>query len=222
MQQKDGQILLHSAMPKPATARARLEEYLTSLPAGAIFSRRDVQGLAPAGSIGSALARMVGEGRLERLGPGLFHLPRINPRLQRAVPPDIHDVAQALARKFSWTLIPSGQWAANRLGLSTQVPAQAEYLSDGPDRTETVGRRRLRIRHARPKDLLADDPEVSVVIQALRNLGREAVDDTVVRRLRRTLPGNVRERLVERTRSTSHWLHEVARRLADDGEVGHG
>lgn len=209
-------------MSKPATARARLESYLETLERGAVFSRRDVQGLAPAGSIGSALARMVGEGRLERLGPGLFHLPRVNPRLQRAVPPDIHDVAQALARKFGWTLVPSGQWAANRLGLSTQVPAQAEYLSNGPDRTETVGRRRLRIRHARPKDLLADDPEVSLVIQALRHLGRDAVDAPVLDKLRKTLPNGVRERLFERTRSTSHWLHEVASQLVDEREVGHG
>ncbi len=203
-------------MPKPPTARLELNAFLEAQGTGAVFTRRDVQGLAPAGSIGSALARLVKEGRLQRLGPGLFHYPRFNSELRRVVPPDLHAIAQALARKFGWTLIPSGQWAANQLGLSTQVPAHAEYFSDGPDRTESFGRRRLKIRHARPKDLLVHDPEVSAIIQALRYLGKDRVDKSVVRQLCNDIPKPVRDRLLELTRSTSHWLHDIARRLVNE------
>jgi hypothetical protein len=53
--------------------------------------------------------------------------------------PDVDQVARAIARKFGWRIQPSGAIAANLLGLSTQVPARAAYLSDGPDRSYKIG-----------------------------------------------------------------------------------
>lgn len=38
---------------------------------------------------------------------------------------------KAIARKYNWTIAPSGNTALNLLGLSTQVPSKWKYVSYG-------------------------------------------------------------------------------------------
>jgi len=42
----------------------------------------------------------------------------------------VDELASALARKSGWRIQPSENTALDRLGLSTQVPAQSVYLSE--------------------------------------------------------------------------------------------
>ena len=57
--------------------------------------------------------------------------------------PDLDELASALARKSSWRIQPSENTALNQLGLSTQVPVQSVYLSDGPSKSYEIGKRQL-------------------------------------------------------------------------------
>jgi hypothetical protein len=130
---------------------------------------------------GRVLARMVEDESIRRLAPGLFDSPRINERLGGQLSADVNQVAQAMARKFRWTIAPQGALAANRLGLSQQVPAQYAYLTDCPTRRIKVGNRVIQFhQHARPKDLRAERVLSATVVQALRHLGRRAVDQQVI------------------------------------------
>jgi integrase len=69
---------------------------------------------------------------------GIYDYPRFSKLLDQSLSPDIDQVARALARKFRWCIQPTGATALNFLGLSTQVPARAVYLSDGPDRVYQI------------------------------------------------------------------------------------
>lgn len=82
---------------------------------------------------------------------GLYDLPKFNPDLEAELTPDLHNAAQAVARRQRWRIIPEGAWAANVLGLSTQVPSKITYLIDGPKHQIAVGRRMIFFKHARPK-----------------------------------------------------------------------
>jgi len=172
--------------------------------------------LASSGTLGRVLARMVEDGTIRRIDRGLFDYPRINEKLGGRLSPDIDQVAQALARKFRWTIVPQGALAANRLGLSRQVPARYVYLSDGPTKKVKIGTRTIRFQHARPKDLRADSVLSATVIQALRYLGRNAVDKNVIGPLRYTLSAKDRRRLVKDTRYGTDWIHQIAKQLAGD------
>ena len=78
---------------------------------------------------------------IRRVIRGTYDYPRKSKALRGPLSPDIDQVAHALARKFPWRIQPDGATAQNLLGLSTQVRARVSYLSDGPDRSYTVGRR---------------------------------------------------------------------------------
>jgi hypothetical protein len=83
--------------------------------------------------------------------------------------PDTDQVARALARKFNWRIQPSGATALNLLGLSTQVPARAVYLSDGPDRSYTVGNTGLDFEHTALKEVGFKLRESGLIVQALKS-----------------------------------------------------
>lgn len=181
---------------------------------GYAFTRKDMIDVATSGTLGRILARMADEGTIRRLDAGLFDYPRINEKLGGQLSPDIDQVARAVARKFRWTIVPQGALAANRLGLSSQVPAQYVYLSDGPTKRIKIGNRTIRFQHARPKDLRAASIRSATAIQALRYIGRDAVDQRVIDRLRHVLPFKDRKQLVEDTQYGSDWLHQITKKLA--------
>ena len=172
--------------------------------------------LASSGTLGRVLVRLVEDGTIRRIDRGLFDYPRINEKLGGLLSPDIDQVAQALARKFRWTIVPQGALAANRLGLTRQVPARYVYLSDGPARQLRIGNRTIRFQHARPKDLRTDSVLSATVIQALRHLGRDAADQKVIEALRNMLVAKDRKRLVEDTRYGTDWIHQIAKQLDGD------
>jgi hypothetical protein len=65
----------------------------------------------------------------------------MNPELGGELSPDIDEAARTIARRNRWIIIPYGPWAANLVGLSTQVPAKIVYLSNGPSKKVSLGRR---------------------------------------------------------------------------------
>ena len=96
------------------------------------FSKNDFLDLAGDDAIRKALSRLEARGTIRRVLRGLYDYPRFSTLLNEPMGPDLDQVAQALARKSGWRIQPSKNTALNVLGLSTQVPAQAVYLSDGP------------------------------------------------------------------------------------------
>lgn len=71
--------------------------------------------------------------------------------------------------------MPEGAWAANLLGLSTQVPSKIIYLTDGPNNVVPIGRRSIQFKHARPKAMAEPEGKIALVVQALRHLGKDGV-----------------------------------------------
>jgi len=113
---------------------------------------------------------------------------RFSKLLDQPLSPDIDQVARALARKFRWHIQPSGATALNFLGLSTQVPARATYLSDGPDRVYQIGNTALVFEHTALKESGVDLKESGLIVQALKSLGQERITPEVIAKIRAWLP----------------------------------
>src|SRR5262245_26515031 len=140
---------------------------------GVVFTPADFFDLGDRAALDQALSRLARQGTIRRLARGLYDYPRINPQLGPISPgPDA--IARAVARKTSSKVQIAGAQAANALGLSTQVPAHAVYLTDGPSRRVAIGRSVITLRRASPKHLLAAGSTAGTVVQALRYLGRDA------------------------------------------------
>lgn len=191
---------------------------------GKVFIPKDFLDLGSRDAADQALSRLVKSGAIERLGRGLYHYPQRNERLGIPLAPDLDDIADALGRQTGSRVVPSGAVAANRLGLSTQVPARPVYLTDGRTRQVRIGSTVIQLRHAAPKELPVGSRTSALVFQALRYLGQAAVDDRVMARLRRSLSAEQRQELLRDGRYTTDWIAAVVRQVARDKEetVGHG
>lgn len=143
---------------------------------GSVFTPSDFLTVGARSSVDQALSRLVKGGQLRRLARGLYDFPKMHPKLG-ALSPDPDDVAQALARETGSQVQIAGVRAANALGLSTQVPAQSTYLTDGPSRRVVLGKRVVNLRHASPKHLIAPGSPAGTVVQALRHVGPAGAAD---------------------------------------------
>jgi Family of unknown function (DUF6088) len=117
---------------------------------GKVFSAKDFLDIASRTMIDVTLASLAQSGKIRRVRRGLYDLPKVNPALGGDLSPDIDEATRALARRQRWKIVPEGSWAANLLGLSTQVPSKIIYLTDGPNSTVPIGRRTIHFKHARP------------------------------------------------------------------------
>lgn len=173
-------------------------------------------------AVDQALSRLTKIGVLRRLGRGLYSYPKVNKRLGITVPPSADEIANALARKTGSRVAPSGAMAANQLGLSTQVPAKPVYLTDGRSRQTKVNGFVVIVKHVGPKELPAGNSASAAVFQALRYLGKDAVDSTVIDRIRHILPPKDRAKLLHDAKYTTDWIAEAARKIACDEAASHG
>ena len=149
---------------------------------------------------------MARAGDIQRLGRGLYYVPYTNRRLGISMTPHTDEIASALARQTGTKIAPSGATAANRLGLSTQVPAKPVYLTDGRSRNVRVGKMKFVLKHVPPKDFPVGSLVSATVFQALRYLGKDAVSPQVVARIRRNLSPKHRATLLKDARYTTDWI----------------
>jgi hypothetical protein len=186
---------------------------------GWVFSQKDFADIAKTPTIHWALYELERSGTIRRVLRGLYDYPRHSKLLGEPLPPDLHQVARALARKFGWRIQPGGAAALNLLDLSTQVPARIEYLSDGPNRKYTVGKTEVRFRHQALKDAGLKMEESVILVQGLKELGTKRVSDEVIERMRNWLPPGRRSRVLRDTKGTTDWVYDALKQIcAEDAD----
>ena len=192
----------------------KLKRQIEKRPPGAVFVTREFLELGSRAAVDEALSRLAREGVIRRLSRGLYDFPRLHP-VFGTVPADPDQIAAALARKTGSRLQSAGGQAANALGLSTQVPARAVYLTDGRRRSVQVGGQTIELRHAAPRSLAGAGRTEGTVIQALRHLGPEQITADVIARLRQTLTAREKAALRREALNAPGWLvltlQEIAR-----------
>src|ERR1700719_1359725 len=197
------------------TMRDQIVARIERLGEGKAFSAKDFLDIASRGTIDMALGGLAQAGKIRRFRRGLYDMPRMNVALGGELSPDIDEAARAIARRQRWKIVPEGAWAANLLGLSTQVPAKIIYLTDGPNNEVLIGRRSIHFKHARPKAMAGLEGKFALVVQALRHLGKQAIGPREIEKLRSTLSPAEKRRLVKDARFGVDWIYEVAKRIAE-------
>ena len=180
---------------------------------GFVFTAGDLDDLGTRASLDQALARMASAGTIRRLDRGVYDFPRLHP-VAGLLWPSADRVAEAIARRTGSHLKSSGPVAANLLGLTTQVPAHATYLTDGASRTVQIGKLIVAIQHAGRVDMLLPGTRAGLAITALRYLGRAAVSTDTLRRLSDALDGIDKRRLRAVKKQLPAWLGVAVDQIA--------
>ncbi|HNT27503.1 MAG TPA: DUF6088 family protein [bacterium] len=180
---------------------------------GSLVMPGDLLDLGTRRAIDVALHRLVKKGVLRRLARGIYDLPRTHPELGLLMP-SADEVAKALAGRDRTRLQPSGAYAANLLGLSTQVPMKIVFLTDGPSKRVRIGKAEIILKRTTPKNMATAGTISGLIIQALRYLGRNAVDETIIAQLRSKLDTAGKNRLSRDAALAPAWIGVIMRQLA--------
>jgi hypothetical protein len=180
---------------------------------GWAFSPKDFLDIGGRSTVDSVLHRLKQSGEVRRVIRGIYDYPRFSKLLDQQLSPDIDQVAQAIARKFRWRIQPSGAIATNLIGLSTQVPARAVYLSDGPDRSYKIGKITLAFEHRALKETGFRLRESGLIVQALKSLGPDGVTSEVISKIRAWLPELLYAKVLADTRTATGWVYAVIQQI---------
>ena len=184
---------------------------------GWVFTPVHFSDLGGRDAVASAMKRYRQSGLIRQLARGLYDYPCTDPALGMLTPsPDA--VARALVGRDAVRLQPSGAYAANLLGLSTQIPMKIVYLTDGCSRTVQIGKKNIILKRTTPRNMAPAGRISGLVIQALRHLGRQHVDDEVCAQLDRRLNADDRKHLLKDVRFAPAWIADIMRRLGKKKE----
>lgn len=179
-----------------------------------MFIPSDFADIAEAAKVNMCLKRLKESGELTGLKRGVYMKPRYSTLLNQPVPARSDDVAKAMARNFGWTIVPCGDTALNLLGLSTQIPAVWSYVSDGPYRSYTVDGIKLQFKHTdRKSEIIGLSEKATLVIQALRAIGKENITQKDIKKLSGKLDEAEKKRLLLEGQRAAAWIYEAIKRI---------
>ena len=206
-------------MGRDSSEKTLLAKAIKAIPRGVVFSGCDLKIDIGEDSLRQNLKRLVDGGYIRRVRRGFFERPVYSKFLREELGPDMLKTAEGIARRNNWTIAPTGNAALNLLGLSTQVPANWTFVSDGPYRKYDVGGRMLEFRHRANRTITGLSPKTNLVVQALKSLSKEQTTDAVIERIRRNLNDGEKRMLLRETTLVSRRIRGSVRRICEDKDA---
>ena len=194
----------------------QIEKKILELPEGSVFTTSDFLDITNSDNFWQIAHRLESEGKIRRILPGIYDKPAFSEILQEQSAPDINGVAEAIARKNNWTIAPNGNTALNLLGLSTQVPANWEYLSSGETKNYQVGNRSINFIHRADRELNGMSAKTALIIQAIKALGAENITKETVDKLATKVSAEDKQKLLIEAKPTTSWIYEVIKKICED------
>lgn len=185
---------------------------------GWVFTPKHFLDLGGRRAVDLALHRLKVAGTIRQLARGLYDYPVTDPALG-TITPSADAIARALVVRDAIRVQPSGAYAANQLGLSEQVPSRVVFLTDGPARKVRIGKREIILQRTTPRNMAAAGRKSGVLIQALRYLGKERVDNNVITSVSRQIEGKDRAVLGKDLVHAPAWIADILRPLAEAPSV---
>lgn len=179
---------------------------------GWVFTPKDFLDLGTRASVDMALTRLLNSGSIRRIGRGLYDYPMMHDKLG-LLTPDADTIVQAVAVQSGDKVITSGAQAANRLGISTQVPAKSSYATSGASRSKKVAGRTITLKRSRAPILDDASPQANAVLQVLAHLGKINLDADIIRSLASRLNARDIKALQKARPQMAGWMSDAVLKI---------
>ncbi len=190
-----------------------ITQRIENAPYGSVFVVSDFTDLAEYGTAKKTLSRLEKKGMLRRVVRGVYDRPRFSTLLQEYAAPNPDAIAHAIARNYNWAISATGNTALNQFGLSTQVPANWSYISSGPYKKYEIGNILLEFDHRSDSQMRGMSANTLLLIQALKALGPENVNEETIGLLRKRFSPKERAIILEESRRTINWIYSAIKEI---------
>ena len=175
---------------------------------GSIFFPENFASIGSNESVRQSLSRICKDGTIIRLSKGVYLYPVIDEELGIFYP-SVERIAKAISKRDKSRIIPTGVVALNRLGLSTQVPMNVIFLTDGIPRKINIGKQTITFRHTHPKSLSYRGELIPLVVAALKEIGKDRVTPDELHTIRKVLQSEPKETVVSDAYLAPRWITDV-------------
>jgi hypothetical protein len=178
---------------------------------GSLFFTEDFLKFGSAKAVAKTLERLATKGDISRVTRGIYARLEIDPFIGE-LKPSTEAIAEAIRKRDKARIMPTGVLALNALGLSTQVPMNVVYLTDGAARKIDLGKRKILFKKSAPKNLSAIGKISGLVIQALREIGKENATESEIQIILKQLEKEEPYRLEHDIRLAPEWIRIIMRK----------
>lgn len=190
-----------------------IEKRVDEIGPGKAFTSTDFTDLSSSRNVCNVLGRLYSRGKIARAVRGVYYVPEKSSLLNKEVPLSAEEVTRAIARSNKWAIAPAGDTALNAVGLDTQVPARLTFVSSGPYKSYVHGSITIEFKHRASRDLLDCSETTCTLVQALKALGKEGVDDRTISFLASRLTKDQVNAFRDESYGLTSWVAEVAQKL---------
>jgi hypothetical protein len=153
----------------------QIEQKIKALPKGSLLLIDDFIEEFDYEAARKVLQRLTNDGLLMRLNRGIYYIPKKDDLLG-IIKPTAEQIAESISKRDKTRIIPTGSFALHKLGLTTQVPMNVVYLTDGSPRKIKVGNQKITLRKTSPKNLAVKHYFSGLIIQGLKEIGEGKVN----------------------------------------------
>jgi len=187
----------------------KIEKKIKRLKQGAIVFTEDFQEYGSPDAVKVALHRLNKKGILVSLARGIYAKPKFSKLLNKEMLPGAEEVAKAIAKRDKAKIIPTGVFALNALGLSTQLPLKLVYLTDGSPRKINIGNQTIYFKKTTPKNLALKGNISKLVVQALKEKGKNKATTQELKKIQNLLLKEDKQDLKHDIAIAPQWIAEL-------------
>lgn len=180
---------------------------------GSVFVASDFADITETKRISEYLMRLSADNTVKCVMRGVFYKPEYSKLLDEYIAPAPDAVANAVARKYGWSIIPCGDTALNLLGLSTQVPVVWSYVSDGPYKEYSYDNTTIKYKHTTNREISKISPKTALVIQALKTIGKENIRTETIEIIKAETTPDERKTMLSEAQYATAWIYKAIKTI---------
>jgi len=181
---------------------------ISDLERGCVFFPEDFASIGNSEAIRQALSRICKDGTIIRLSKGIYLYPVIDNELGIFYP-SVERIGKAISKRDKSRIVPTGAFALNRLGLSTQVPVNVIFLTDGITRKINIGKQTITFKHTNPKSLSFRGKITPLAVAALKEIGKDKVLPDELDKIRKALQSESTETVLSDAYLAPRWITDI-------------
>lgn len=178
---------------------------------GSIFYPDDFIDLGTSDAIRQSLTRLCKDEIIVRLAQGMYCYPEIDIELGLGMLlPSSEDIAQSLAKRDCARIVPTGSYALHVLGLSTQIPLNSVYMTDGSARhIELYNGKEITFKRTTPKNLSFTSKLAMLITFALKSLGQINIEQTIIQKIHQLLRNEPKSEVMKDLSLMPGWIRNI-------------
>lgn len=188
-----------------------IEDKLKSGRRGKILFAADFSSFGLPKAVNKAMERLTESGLLIRLAQGIYLYPQIDTRLGLGLLyPTVETIAREIAKRDKARIVPTGVYALNILGLSTQIPMNVVFLTDGAARKIKIGNGQgIVFKRTVAKNLSYKNDVIMLVVAALKEIGESNVTSEQLTKIKKLISKEKKENLMADLQLAPAWINKL-------------